>query len=68
MLFRSRAAESARALGCRVVGLTGEGGGALAALADVLIAAPSTRVARIQEVHAVCLHALAQALEDALGD
>jgi D-sedoheptulose 7-phosphate isomerase len=57
------AASSARRLGCAVVGLTGESGGALAEWADRLIAVPSTNVARIQEMHEICLHALAAWLE-----
>jgi D-sedoheptulose 7-phosphate isomerase len=60
------AAHSARAKGCAVVALTGRDGGELAALADVLVAVPSGSVARVQEVHALCLHALARALEDRL--
>lgn len=58
------AAELARARGVGVVALTGDGGGRLAALADVLLAVPSRRVARIQEVHELCLHSLALALEE----
>jgi D-sedoheptulose 7-phosphate isomerase len=62
-----RAAEAARKIGCQVVAFTGQGGGKLAATADLLVAVPSTRVARIQEVHGICLHAIAGALEDALA-
>lgn len=57
------AARAARDLGCRVVGMTGAGGGALADHADAMIAVPSRTVARIQEVHEICLHALAAWLE-----
>jgi D-sedoheptulose 7-phosphate isomerase len=59
------AARQARASGCTVVALTGRGGGALAEHADLLVAAPSDTVSRIQEVHSVVVHVLAQALEDA---
>jgi D-sedoheptulose 7-phosphate isomerase len=62
-----RAAEAARMTACQVVAFTGQGGGKLAALADIVVAVPSTTVARIQEVHGVCLHAIAGALEDALA-
>jgi len=58
-----RAAKVGRKLGCSVIGLTGEGGGKLAAESDVLIAIPSERVARIQEMHEICLHALAAWLD-----
>ncbi len=54
------AAEAAGKLGCLVVALTGEGGGALAAHADLLLAAPSKVTARIQEVHGLCIHAIAE--------
>jgi D-sedoheptulose 7-phosphate isomerase len=56
-------ATRARALGCQVVALTGEGGAALGQIADLLLAVPSKNVARIQEMHGLCLHAAAQAIE-----
>jgi D-sedoheptulose 7-phosphate isomerase len=46
-----RAAEEARARGLRIVGLTGESGGGLAALTDVCVRVPSTVTAHIQECH-----------------
>ena len=58
-----RAAQQAKLSGVQVVALTGEDGGRLALLADVLLAVPSRRVARIQEVHELCLHTLALGLE-----
>lgn len=58
------AAQAGHALGCTVIALTGSAGGALAAQADVVIRVPSTVVARIQEVHDVCIHVLAEALEE----
>jgi D-sedoheptulose 7-phosphate isomerase len=58
-----QAAQTARELGCTVVGLTGERGGKLAAHVDILISAPSTVVARIQEVHTLCIHAIAASLD-----
>ena len=57
------AARTARTLGCTVVALTGERGGALAPLADLVLPAPSTVVARIQEVHALCVHILIDSLD-----
>lgn len=59
------AARAARARGCGVIGLTGRGGGALAGECDLLVPVPSGDVARVQEVHGICLHALAQAVEEA---
>jgi len=57
------AARAARDLGCKVVAMTGAEGGTLAEHADAVIAVPSQTVARIQEVHEICLHALAAKLE-----
>ncbi len=50
------AAHRAKSLGLKVLALTGEGGGALAPLADVLVAAPHKRTALIQQIHEVVLH------------
>lgn len=58
------AAQAARAVSCTVVALTGADGGALAPLANVALRAPSRVVARIQEVHDVWIHALAEAIEE----
>jgi D-sedoheptulose 7-phosphate isomerase len=62
-----RAAAEARARHCKIIAFTGGTGGTLAALADVTLMVPSVRVARVQEVHGLCLHALAQELDDAFG-
>jgi D-sedoheptulose 7-phosphate isomerase len=58
--------ESARRLGLRTIGLTGPGGGHMAPLCDVLMAAPVTCTPRIQEVHMVTYHAICEAVERAL--
>ena len=60
------AAREARAADCSVVAMTGSAGGELAELADLVIAAPSEKVARIQEVHAIAVHILAESVEAAL--
>jgi D-sedoheptulose 7-phosphate isomerase len=57
------AARAARRQGCRVVGMTGAGGGSLAEHSDVLVAVPSRTVSRIQEMHEIALHAMAAWLE-----
>jgi len=57
------AAQAARSLGCTVVAVTGAQGGQLAQHANLLLLAPSTVVARIQEVHALCVHAILESLE-----
>jgi D-sedoheptulose 7-phosphate isomerase len=61
------AARQARAAGCTVIALTGRAGGELAACADLVVAAPSATVARIQEVHGLVIHILAAAAEEAVG-
>ena len=61
------AVTAARARDCRIVGFTGAAGGRLAALTDILIAAPSSTTARIQEVHGVCIHAICESLDRRLG-
>ena len=60
-----QAAQTARGLGCIVVAMTGERESKLSAHADpgLLIRAPSTVTARIQEVHTLCIHAIADSLD-----
>jgi D-sedoheptulose 7-phosphate isomerase len=60
------ALRSARARGLVTVGLTGEGGGELVGLVDHLIAVPHPDTQRVQEVHVMVLHVLAQAIEEAV--
>jgi len=58
-----QAVQAARRLGCTVIALTGAGGGALAGQTDLVLRAPSDTVARIQEVHSLCLHVICEALD-----
>ena len=60
--------ETARALGMRTVALTGEGGGKLAELADVLVDVPSRSTPMIQQVHACLYHYLCDQVEARLSD
>ena len=65
----SNVIEAARAMRKRqgvVIALTGSDGGRLVAEADVVVLAPSRVVARIQEVHGFCIHAMVEALESHL--
>ena len=58
-----QAAQTARGLGGKVIAFTGASGGKLAAHADLLIRAPSSVTARIQEIHTLCIHAVADSLD-----
>ncbi|MBN1876616.1 MAG: SIS domain-containing protein [Anaerolineae bacterium] len=60
------AAQTARALGLTVVGMTGEGGGRLVEVADITIRVPAARTDRAQELHLLCYHALCEMLEEAI--
>ena len=51
-----RAAEQARKLDCKTIALTGATAEPLASLCDVTVAVPSTRTARVQEVHITIGH------------
>jgi D-sedoheptulose 7-phosphate isomerase len=57
------AARVARTLGLKVIGLTGESGGELAALCHLTIRAPSSVTHIVQEFHLPIYHALCIALE-----
>lgn len=54
---------TARALRIFTVGLTGKGGGQLARSSDLLIAVDSTSTPRIQEIHLMLGHLLAEMVE-----
>lgn len=54
----------ARALGIKIIGLTGENGGELAKVADVTIRVPETETYKIQELHLPVYHCLCLMLED----
>ena len=54
----------ARALGLKVIGLTGAKGGELASVADVAIRVPETETFMIQELHLPVYHCLCLMLEE----
>ena len=54
----------ARLKGMKVLGMTGEGGGTLAQLAEVAIRVPSRETYRIQEYHLPIYHVLCRMVED----
>lgn len=60
------ALRSAHSLGASTIALTGEGGGALAEHADVLLAVPLSATPRIQEIHVITYHVICDAVEAAV--
>jgi D-sedoheptulose 7-phosphate isomerase len=54
----------ARVLGVRTLALTGQGGGVLGPLADVVVRVPATATPEVQELHLPIYHALCAALEE----
>lgn len=56
------AAAEARRLGLEVIALTGDDGGDLRALADVVVCVPHAQYGIVEAVHAALLHALSYAL------
>lgn len=61
-----RAFEQARSQGLRAIALTGESGGRLAPLADVVIAVPSVETSHVQEAHIAVGQLIAFLVEDDL--
>lgn len=57
------ALEAAREMGMFTVGLTGEGGGRMGAVCDMLIAVPSRSTPRIQEGHLIIGHMICEMIE-----
>lgn len=54
----------ARAIGIKVIGLTGKTGGELAEVADVVVCVPEIETYRIQELHLPVYHCWCRMLED----
>ncbi len=61
-----KAAEVARSLELKIIGLTGENGGPIDDLATLCIKIPSTVTARIQESHIAVIHAISEIVEATL--
>ena len=57
--------RAARERGMHTIGLTGNGGALVAALVDDLVDVPHAETQRIQEVHGMVLHVLAEVVEQA---
>ena len=58
------AARTAKALGLKTIGMTGENGGKLGKITDIAIKAPADDVARIQELHLPIYHAICGFVEN----
>jgi D-sedoheptulose 7-phosphate isomerase len=58
------AAVTAKALGMKVIGLTGRDGGKLKTISDVAVVVPETETYMIQELHLPVYHCLCLMLED----
>lgn len=63
-----RAFETARKHNIATIAMTGEGGGKLAALSDVLIDVPSKQTPVIQQLHICIYHYLCEKIEGALSE
>jgi D-sedoheptulose 7-phosphate isomerase len=61
-----RALRAARKRKLVTIGLTGEGGGKMAGLCDILLDVPSSRTPRVQEIHLISLHWMAEEIEKRL--
>ncbi|MCW9035021.1 MAG: SIS domain-containing protein [Rhodospirillales bacterium] len=59
-----KAFEKAKEKGMTVIAMTGLGGGKMAVLSDILLDAPLSTTARIQEVHINLYHYLCERIED----
>ncbi|MDF1696123.1 MAG: SIS domain-containing protein [Saprospiraceae bacterium] len=60
------ALKEAKKIGCTTIGLTGKGGGELAAFCDLWIAIPSENTPRIQECHMIIGHTICEIVEKEL--
>lgn len=64
-----RGLETAKALGLKRIGLTGNDGGKLRNLVDICLTVPSRSTPRIQEAHALIIHILCGIVENTfVGD
>lgn len=63
-----QAVDKAKEIGVSVIGLTGQGGGKMAGLCDVLLDAPSKYTPMIQQVHICLYHYLCEAIEAQMAE
>jgi len=55
-------------LNCKIVGLSGKGGGAMNEFCDINIVIPSDNTPRIQEMHILIIHTICQLIDDSFKD
>jgi D-sedoheptulose 7-phosphate isomerase len=60
------AMEQAKKMGMTTIGMTGQGGGKMAAASDILLDVPSKETPLIQQVHICLYHYICQTVEEAL--
>lgn len=58
-----KAANVAKSKGCKIVGLSGKGGGELSSYCDLNIIIPSSNTPRIQEMHLIIEHIICDIIE-----
>ena len=56
--------RKARNLDIVTIGFSGQDGGEMKSLCDIMINAPSNNTARIQEIHILCGHIICQLIEE----
>jgi len=61
-----RAVQKASSMGITTIALTGEGGGKLRDMVDILIAIPSSSTPRIQELHITVGHIICELVEQSM--
>jgi D-sedoheptulose 7-phosphate isomerase len=62
-----KAAEKARAIGCKVIGLTGCSGEPLTSYCDLAVVVPSERTSRVQEAHITIGHLWCEMVDNMLS-
>jgi D-sedoheptulose 7-phosphate isomerase len=62
-----KAAEQARAIGCKIIGLAGGSGEPLASHCDLSIVVPTDRTSRVQEAHITIGHLWCEMIDSLLG-
>ena len=63
-----RAIQAARQSKVKVIGLTGDSGGAMRMACDLCLCVPSKSTPRIQEMHIMIYHAICELLEERLAE